>query len=50
MLTSSGRRPILSESAPPIGSHTKFDTPTHSVTSRLSAVLRCRTVLPKVGA
>ncbi|SAL88981.1 hypothetical protein AWB74_08837 [Caballeronia arvi] len=41
---------MRSDSAPPIGSQMKFDTPTHSVTSRLSAVLRCSTVLPKVGA
>ncbi|MNL47100.1 hypothetical protein D3C87_1698670 [compost metagenome] len=50
MAINTGRRPIRSESAPPIGSQIKFETPTSKVTSSASDVLRCSTVLPKVGA
>ena len=38
--TSSGRRPILSETAPMIGSQKKLEAPTHSVIIMLSFVAR----------
>ncbi|MNN24429.1 hypothetical protein D3C81_1378620 [compost metagenome] len=50
MAISTGRRPIRSDNRPPIGNQKKFDTPTSSVTNSASEVLRCSTVLPKVGA
>ncbi len=46
---SSGRRPIRSEIAPPMGNQMKLVRPTNNVTTRLSVVLKCSTVLPNVG-
>ena len=46
MPISTGRRPILSEIAPPIGNQIKLEMPTSMVTSRLSRALRCSTALP----
>ncbi|MNJ05359.1 hypothetical protein D3C73_1666280 [compost metagenome] len=50
MVINTGRRPIRSDNAPPMGSQKKFETPTSNVTSSASDVLKCSTVLPKVGA
>ncbi|MNI94909.1 hypothetical protein D3C73_1530890 [compost metagenome] len=50
MAINTGRRPIRSDNAPPTGNQKKFETPTNSVTNSASEVLRCNTVLPKVGA
>ena len=41
-----GRRPIRSEIAPPIGSQIKLEIPTSMVTTRLSRALRWSTALP----
>ena len=38
MPTSTGRRPILSESKPPIGNQKKLDNPTNTVAKRLSVI------------
>ncbi|RML63383.1 hypothetical protein APX70_03525 [Pseudomonas syringae pv. maculicola] len=46
---SSGLRPIRSENDPMIGSQMKLDTPTQTVTSRLSRSVRFSSFLPKVG-
>ena len=46
---SRGRRPILSEMAPPIGSQMKFERPTKNVTSRLWRLLKAGPSRPNVG-
>jgi len=50
MAISTGLRPKRSLNVPPIGSQKKFEIATSKVTSKASEVLRCNTVLPKVGA
>ena len=48
-VSSTGRLPMRSDTAPMTGSSTRFDAPTHSVTVSALAAARCRTELPKVG-
>ncbi len=45
----SGLRPMRSENEPMIGSQMKLDTPTQTVTSKLSRSVRFSSFLPKVG-
>src|SRR5262249_5473111 len=42
-------RPILSETAPPTGTQTKLEIPTHSVTTKALVSLRCSASRPNVG-